>query len=53
MPLHEDVVAGGDAPDIIELGRVVLDGGIGERACSSAADSTMMPSAVPSLGAIS
>ncbi len=31
MPLHEDVVAGRDAADIGELGRVVLHGGIGER----------------------
>jgi hypothetical protein len=31
MPLHEDVVAGGDAAQIGEFSRVVLDGGIGQR----------------------
>ena len=31
VPLHEDVVAGGDPADIGELRRVVLHGGIGER----------------------
>jgi hypothetical protein len=31
MPLHEDVVAGGDTADIAESGRVILHGGIGQR----------------------